>query len=189
MTLNYSVKELAEILNCSIPVARKKAEVNNLKSTSKKVHGRNVNAYYISADKLSQLIKEVEENKKIYSRDVEEDQDLKQEMINSESDIEVSWVESPAENSTSNAVVAIMREFSQQLKSAYEMHQDKIESANRKILLLEDSESRTQHEYAELQSKINDMENTIEVLQKENKELQWQNKILKNKKWWQIKVF
>lgn len=184
MNKTYTTKDLASILNCSLPVARKKIQRELLKKdiehTTQIILGKAVSAYKISENKMNELINEVQINKQVYSKDKEEHEDYIEstlESVNNATETLGNDYNSNNNHSTQHfnpeILLDVMREYKNDLKSLYES----LSLKDKQLYLLEDSESRTKREFNELSAEVKQLRSENEALKKENESL-------KNKKWW-----
>jgi len=176
MSRTFTIKELEQIWECSYPVADKKVKQNNFDSTELTLGGRKVKAFYIPENKLYQIKQDVQDNKKIFLK-----KEVDNQYLNSDNEIINQSNEGLNEHSKPTQdvsfVVEIMREFKDSLINVNQANNEHLLNINqsynqqllerdKKLLLLEDSESRTKREYLELKAENKQLKEKLENFNK-----------------------
>jgi len=165
---SYTVSELANSLECSLPVAKKKALSNHSGTTFKVINGKKLNAYKLSNDKLIELKEEIFRNKLTFVKN--NDTESAYEVVSGINEV-VSNRYVPAEQSP---IVEIMREYKNDLKELYKEHNEQLLNTQLQVRLLEDSERRKENEYLR---QIAELKTENEKLKQELKKPFWKKSL------------
>lgn len=200
MLKTYTIKELEQIWDCSYPVADKKVKQKNFNSTELIIGGRKVRAFEVPENKLYEIKQEIQDNKKAMLGKEVDNKYLSNdnEIINQSSEV-VNEYSKPSEDIS--FVVDLMREFKDSLININQSNNEQLLSINqannermlninqtynqnllerdKKLLLLEDSESRTKREYLELKAENKQLKEKLENFNK--LEYEHQQTLEKNK--------
>ena len=159
----YKVVELANILGISEQAIRSKVKRNILPSVEENIDNRVVTLIPLDNDQLNNLISRTNRNKNIYPLNNTIVSQQEQNIVVSEK----NNIEPEKQSIDFNSVLEYMKQKDQQLEKVYSILLEKehnIGAKEKQIFLLEDSESRTKREFAELSAKVKQLE-------KENQEL------------------
>jgi predicted ArsR family transcriptional regulator len=190
----YTVKQLAELLECSEVTARKKVKRKGFEGVEEVLYGRPVEVYSISDDNINKLIEETRRNKEIYTKHVEGIKNISERFRNSsESIIEgvgKSFESSNNEEKQESEQILLIKDLVNDTKNLYERL---LKDKEKVLYLLEDKQKTAdkdieywKEEYFKLKYENETLNQKILELQAENQQLKAAQKQVK--KWWQFKT-
>jgi len=172
----YKIVELAGILGLTETAIRKKVKRGDFETVQEIEQNRSVTKILLSEEQLKTLIKQTNHNKIVYS--------TVKETFTEDSENVISADYQAANENNLDKIMQFTERYIDRLESVYKTlsHKDS------QIKLIEDSESRTKHEYNKLTAQVTELLEKVKKLELENNELKQKLSRERNKPFWKKKV-
>lgn len=153
MLRNYAVSELADIWECSLPIAKKHALSNHKGTTSKVLNGKTVDSYFLSEKQIDELNTTIKNNQRKYGKQKEEIVSTYEAYTNHEEN-----VYNPEPVRIGEQFMDYLREKDENLTNIYKEHTKQLEQYSSQIKLLTVSEELKKQEAVQLQTHTKELQ-------------------------------